>query len=126
MKRFLSVLAVAAVATLAAHASHAASMGGGKPVTLKGEIVDMGCYLGHEAKGEKHKSCATKCISGGMPMGLLATDGTLYLLTLSHDTADPFNQAKALAGDLVEVTGSVMARGGIKALEVDAVKLAKK
>ncbi len=125
MKRVLTVLVLAALSTLAVSRSHAAPAGPPKPVTMKGEIVDMGCYLAHEARGEKHKSCAIKCISGGMPMGLLTADGKLYLLTMSHDSSDPFDQAKALAGSMVELTGPIMERNGVKALEVTAVKAAK-
>jgi hypothetical protein len=126
MKRPNLMLLLAAFALTTSVAAHAAgSMGAGKSVVVRGELVDMGCYLGHEAKGEKHKSCATKCIAGGMPMGLLTADGTLYLLTMSHDAADPFNRAKQLAGSMVDVTGPVLERSGVKALEVDAVKAVK-
>jgi hypothetical protein len=92
-----------------------------KAITLKGEIVDTGCYLGHEAKGADHKSCALQCIAGGMPMGLLTADGTVYLMTMSHASADPYNKAKEMASLMVEVTGPVHERGGMKAIEVTAV-----
>jgi hypothetical protein len=90
--------------------------------TITGEVVDTGCYLGHAARGEKHVSCATKCINQGMPMGLLTSTGTLYLLTLNHDNADPYNALKAMAGKMVSVTGTIMARGGIKAIDVTEFK----
>ena len=93
-----------------------------KQVTIKGEIVDTGCYLGHGARGEKHKGCASKCIAGGMPMGLLTSDGTLYLLTLDHDNADPYNQAKDMAAQTVEITGTMLSRSGMKAIDVSGVK----
>jgi hypothetical protein len=92
-----------------------------KPVTLKGEIVDMGCYLGHGAKGADHKACALKCIAGGMPMGLLTADGKLYLLTMDHDNADPFNKAKDMASMNVDLTGMVMDKGGMRAIEVTGI-----
>lgn len=93
-----------------------------KEVTITGEIVDMGCYLSSDAMGAGHQSCATKCISNGMPMGLLTKDGTLYLLTVSHDNADPFNQAKQWAAEQVTVTGPEFRRNGMRAIEVDQVK----
>ncbi len=101
-------------------AKHAAE----QPVTVQGEIVDLGCYLGHEAKGKDHQSCAQKCLANGMPMGLLTSDGKLYLLTVSHESADPFNQAKQWAAEQVVVTGPVLERAGLKAIEVDQVKKA--
>ena len=92
--------------------------------TLTGELVDTGCYLGHGARGAKHVEYATKCINGGMPMGLLTSDGTLYLVTLNHDNADPYNHLKAMAGKTVSVTGTVMARNGMKAIDVTEFKSA--
>ncbi|SYZ74152.1 exported hypothetical protein [Candidatus Zixiibacteriota bacterium] len=90
--------------------------------TLTGELVDMGCYTSMGAKGADHKSCALKCIKGGMPMGLLTSDGNLYLLTMSHDNADPYNNAKTMAADQVSVTGPTFVKNGIKTLEVDEIK----
>ena len=92
--------------------------------TLTGELVDTGCYLGHGARGAKHVECATKCINGGMPMGLLTSDGSLYLLTMNHDNPDPYNQLKTMAGKTVSVTGMVMTRGGMKGIDVASFKAA--
>ena len=92
-----------------------------KSRTLTGEIVDMGCYLGREAKGADHRSCALKCVAGGMPMGLLTADGSLYLLTMNHENADAYNKAKEMAGLAVEVTGPVFERDGIKALDLVSI-----
>ena len=90
-------------------------------VTLKGEIIDTGCYLGHGAHGEKHKECALKCASNGMPIALLVKD-KLYLLTPNHDDADPFNKAKEWAGEMVEASGTLMEKGGITAIDLTAIK----
>jgi hypothetical protein len=127
MKRTTPAVVLLAALTLAgALAAWAASPeAAAKPVTLRGEIVDMGCYIGHEARGEKHRSCATKCIAGGMPMGLLTADNTLYLITLSHEDAAPYSAAKTLAGTMVEASGTVSTRGGVKALDLTAIKAAK-
>ena len=46
-----------AVAQQAHPAQKAAKPAAEKTVT--GELVDMGCYVGHGAKGEKHVDCAT-------------------------------------------------------------------
>jgi len=92
--------------------------------TLKGEVVDTGCYMGHEAHGEKHKECAAKCIANGMPMALLTDNGELYLITQNHDNLDAYNQCKDMVSQIVEVTGPVMSRRGMKAIQADAVKAA--
>jgi len=123
MKRIWSVLAVAAAVAcfgfgvVSAEEKKAAGHEA-KPATISGELVDMGCYVGHGAAGEKHADCASKCIAGGMPMGLLTKEGNLYLLTMSHENADPYNKLKAMAGKQVKVTGPASERAGIKTLEV--------
>jgi hypothetical protein len=99
------------------------SMSSGLSTTITGELVDLGCYLGHGAKGAAHKDCAAKCISGGMPMGVLTPEGSLYLLTMSHSNADPFTKAKGMAAETVKITGAVSKRDGMQAIEVDAVEL---
>lgn len=92
-----------------------------KITVLTGEVVDTGCYLGHAARGEKHVECATKCINGGMPMALLTKEGTLYLLTMNHENADPYNSLKGMAGKTVSVKGAVMQKGGMKGIDVAEV-----
>lgn len=129
MKR-ITVLLVALILPVAAfqaaadkgegHGAHKANT----QKTITGEVVDTGCFMSHGGRGAKHADCATKCIAQGMPMGLLTSDGTLYLLTLNHDNADPYNELKEMAGKMVSVTGSTMTRGGMKGIDVAAVKAA--
>ena len=95
-----------------------------KPATMSGELVDMGCFVGHGASGEKHTECAAKCIAGGMPMGLLTKEGNLYLLTMAHGNADPYNKLKEMAGKQVKVTGPANERAGMKTLEVASAESA--
>jgi len=84
----------------------------GKPVTVVGEIVDFSCYLQLGKHGEAHRSCGQKCALAGQPIGLLAKDGTLYMLMPEeHDPRrDGGVDAKAAAADhmghIVEVNGT--------------------
>ena len=83
--------------------------------TLKGEVVDLMCYLDHGAKGEKHKGCATKCIKSGGPVGLLTPDGQVYLVIGDHK---PINDQLAdKAAETVTLKGKVVERGGMKMIE---------
>ncbi len=130
MKRWMGWVLVGAVMAFAAHSAMGAAVKAKpaaekKPQVLIGEVVDTGCYGGHGARGEKHKECATKCISEGMPMGLLTKDGKLYLLTMNHDNTDPYNKAKEMAASMVAVTGPVMEAGGMRMIEVDEIKPAQ-
>lgn len=95
-----------------------------KVSTLQGEMLDMACYMAHEGKGAKHAKCAEMCIKGGAPLGLLTTDGKVYLLVNDHGNEKAFAEAKLLAGANAKVTGKVVSRGGVQAIVVaKAVKL---
>jgi hypothetical protein len=87
----------------------------GQTQTIKGEIVDLMCYLDHGAKGEKHKSCAEKCIKSGGPVGLLTADDQLYLVIGEHK---PMNKELApKAAQTVTLKGKVVERNGMKMIE---------
>lgn len=90
-------------------------------ITVQGEVLDLACYIAHEAMGADHAGCAKSCVKAGQPMGLLAEDGTVYLLYAGHKDSSGFEQAKEHAGEKVVVTGKDATRGGIKAIEVNSV-----
>ena len=91
-------------------------------VSVQGEVLDMSCYIAHGAQGDDHAGCARKCAKAGQPMGLLASDGTVYLLYAPHDDASAYEQTKDFAGQQVEVTGKPATNAGIKGIEVQGVK----
>src|SRR5713101_3148187 len=74
-------------------------------ITLRGEIVDLACYIGHGAKGPEHQKCAAKCAELGQPLGLLSTDGKLYILVADHQDPSALLRARKLAGEQVEMSG---------------------
>lgn len=90
--------------------------------TVKGELLDLACYMTHGAKGPKHKECAEKCVKGGQPMGILTDNGDVYLLVENHNNPDPYAEAKNHAAETIEVSGSLNERGGVKAITVESVK----
>lgn len=93
----------------------------GPEVTVKGEVLDLACYLAHEAKGPEHQKCALKCAEMGQPIGLLTGDGKVYLLVADHADQSAFEQAKKLAGEKVTIVGPVAGRAGMEALTVHKV-----
>ena len=81
---------------------------------LTGEIVDLMCYIDHNATGEKHASCGEKCIKGGGPVGILS-EGKAYLVVGAHK---PMNDELApLAGKTVTLKGKMASNGGMSMLE---------
>lgn len=94
----------------------------GQGVTVRGEILDMACWVAHEGKGPKHAACAQKCLKEGQPMGLLTQDGTVYLLFGDHADTSAYSQARGLGAKNVEIRGEVTDRAGIHGLTVKSVK----
>ena len=92
--------------------------------TVSGEIIDFSCYLQIGKHGDKHRDCAQKCFRNGQPIGLLAQDGTVYMLMEEEhdprrDGAGTFrNAAIEHAGHIMEVTGTAWSLGGYHALYV--------
>ena len=92
---------------------HAGDTAASKEVT--GEVVDMMCYVDHNAVGEKHgQSCGAKCIKSGGPVGIVS-DGKAYLVVGEHK---PMNDQLAdYCGKTVTLKGKMAERGGVAMIE---------
>jgi hypothetical protein len=97
----------------------------GKAAKVTGEIVDLSCYLQLGKHGEKHVACGKKCLTAGQPIGLLAKDGTVYMLMEEeHDprrdgqTASFRKAATDHLGHIMEVTGTESMVRGYRAIYV--------
>ena len=117
MKRLLSMW-IAAVVIAAAGATIAGVAKAEGAKTIRGELLDLTCYMGHGAQGTKHQECATMCIKEGLPMGLLTKEGAVYVIVEDHDNKDAYQSLKGLAAEQVEVTGEVAEKGGIRSISV--------
>ena len=105
----------AATFLLAGLGAAAPSLRAADAQTIKGEVVDLMCYLDHGAKGDKHAGCAKKCIESGGPVGILTADDQLYLVIGDHK---PINDKLAAhAAKTVTLKGKVVERNGIKMIE---------
>ena len=108
----LSLIAAAPlVAPFGAGSAHAAD-------TVTGEVLDLACYIGKGAKGPAHRRCAQTCAEHGMPLGLLAEDGKVYVLYPKHGKEDGFEAVKKLAGSNAKLTGKFADKDGLLGMEV--------
>ena len=115
IKTSMVALALGAGLAVSALSLGAEEKSGGATQSIKGEVVDLMCYLDHGAKGEKHKGCASKCIKSGGPVGLLTADNQLYLVVGDHK---PINEELAdKAAQTVTLKGKVVERNGMKMIE---------
>jgi len=80
--------------------------------TLSGEIIDPKCYFGSMKPGEgkPHKSCASLCLSGGIPaMYVTQNEQGLadYYLLLGEDKRPVNNDILKYVSDPVSISGRV-------------------
>lgn len=98
----------------------------GTRIQVKGEIIDTWCYYsgvmgGPDAvTGSAHHTCAMWCSAGGIPVGLLTEDGTVYMvLKIADDTQSARGDTMLrLASHSVEADGIAYERDGINYLVV--------
>ena len=103
------------VAFVSAHEHDADKAGAaGTDKTVTGEVVDLMCYLDHEAMGDQHSACAGKCIKGGGPAGIVS-EGKAYLVVGEHKAIN--EELAPLAGKTITVKGKLAERGGLAMIE---------
>lgn len=114
---------------LAALAPPAIAKENGERITVTGEAIDTWCYYsgvmgGPDAVvGSAHHTCALWCSAGGIPVGLLAEDGTVYMVLKieSDDTSNGGDTQLSVASHSITADGTYYARDGINYLVVSKV-----
>lgn len=124
MRQIFSHVLIPAAATLclAAAAVDAASTKKETAFSVKGEVVDLACYLADgKKKGETHEACAHECINAGNPVGLLTSGGKLYLL-LGRDMKPANDQLAPYAAKQVRIKGKKCSRGEMAGVIVESIE----
>ena len=124
--RTSALLSAAVGLAMSAGASAAAE---GEAITVKGEMIDTWCYLSgvmgppDTVVGSAHHTCALWCSAGGIPVGLLAEDGTIYMVLKIEDDDELAggDTALRLAAHTIEAEGMVYKRDGLNYLVVSKV-----
>ncbi|MBM2577329.1 hypothetical protein JQC91_13550 [Jannaschia sp. Os4] len=113
-------------AALLAAPAHAAT---GERVQVTGEVIDTWCYFsgvmgGPDAVvGSAHHTCALWCSAGGIPVGLLAEDGTVYMVLKIEGDDDTAGGDTLLniASHTVTADGMLYVRDGLNYIVVEEV-----
>jgi hypothetical protein len=92
----------------------------GQEIVVRGEVLDMTCYIGKNSSGPEHAQCARDCIRKGLPVGLKSEDGNIYLLVgekqaLNAELAD-------YAAKTVTIRGKKTIRDGFAQLQVKEIR----
>jgi hypothetical protein len=95
----------------------------GKLITMTGTVVDTGCYISHDSKGESHAKCAEACAKNGVPLAIVDEHGTVFMpIAVEHKDQNaklmPFIEKR------VKVTGTIMEKGGLKGIALKTVEAA--
>ena len=119
MKRILTTTVVLALfaGPLAAQGHMATA---GNEVTITGQVIDLNCHTTNGASGPSHKACALACAKAGVPLGILASDSTIYV-PVSSKPGDPQNSK--LEGK-VTVTGTHRFVSGLHTIQIKTVATA--
>ncbi|NJM81397.1 MAG: hypothetical protein HC844_01920 [Tabrizicola sp.] len=125
MRGFIRALAMAAIPLLPG----AARADEGQRVTVTGEFIDTWCYFsgvmgGTDAVvGSAHHTCAMWCSAGGVPVGLLAEDGTVYMvLKVGEEAATNGGQLLlSMASDTITADGMLYTRDGLNYIVVTEI-----
>lgn len=130
MRKPLSILRRAAwPAILALLSAVPGSAAEGERMTVTGELIDTWCYYsgvmgGPDAVvGSAHHTCALWCSAGGIPVGLLAEDGTVYMVLKVGDDANTNggDTLLSMASDTITADGLVYRRDGLNYIVVEKV-----
>jgi hypothetical protein len=94
---------------------------GAQEILVTGEVLDMTCYIAHNLSGPDHAECARVCIRNGLPAGIKAQDGKVYLLT-----GEPGHSVNAELADyaakIVTIKGKQSVRDGFAQLQVEEIR----
>jgi hypothetical protein len=99
------------------------SRGAGKPITVKGYVLDSACAFTKGLRKPISKECATACAKAGSPLVILTDDGTIYW-PIAHTTPSSGQNEKLLpfAGQEVTASGKGFQRGGSSALVIEKIE----
>jgi hypothetical protein len=90
-------------------------------ILVTGEVLDMTCYIAYNLSGPDHAECARVCIRNGLPVGIKAQDGKVYLLTGEHGLSINAELAD-YAAKIVTIKGRQTVRDGFAQLQVEEIR----
>jgi len=117
-----NTLLVIAMSTLLAGTALLRAQPKGERITVKGEVVDLWCYLEGGDRGPAKKQCATACAKAGNPIGILDSAGNLYVAAGLKDHQPAQTMLMNRMSDEVTATGTVVKKGGVQMIYIDTVK----
>jgi len=94
----------------------------GPTITVKGEAVDLWCYMEGGDRGPAKKACATACAKAGNPIGILDARGNVYVAAGLQDHQPARDLLLEKMDEQVTVSGTLVTKGGVKMLFIKSVQ----
>ena len=94
----------------------------GETVKVKGEVVDLWCFLEGGDRGADHKQCAISCAKAGNPIGLVTEKDEVYVLVGIKDHQPGKDVLIDKMAETVTVEGTLVKKGGTQVIYVSSVK----
>ena len=94
----------------------------GETVTVKGEVVDLWCYLEGGDHGADHKKCAVACAKAGNPIGLVTEKDEVYVMMGLKDHQPGKDLLIDKMAETMTVEGTLVKKGGVQVIYVSSVK----
>jgi hypothetical protein len=91
--------------------------------SVTGEIVDPKCYFGvmKPGEGKAHRSCAIRCIAGGIPP--VFNTNSDYFLLMNEKNEVLHSEVSNVVGDKLTLTGKVVTWNDWKILQVESSQI---
>jgi len=95
----------------------------GKPISVKGYVLDSACAFTKNLDKPISRECAVACAKAGSPLVILSDDGTIYW-PIADTTPSSGQNEKLLpfAGKKVTASGKLFQRGGSSALVIEKIE----
>ena len=91
--------------------------------TVEGLVRDIACPLQNKKSTSTSysKECITTCLKAGSPLGILTSEGDVYVPVTQSMPDMGQNALKAYVGEHVKATGKVFLRNGTHAIEISEI-----
>ena len=92
-------------------------------LTVEGLVRDIACPLQNQKSTSTSysKACITTCLKAGSPLGILTSDGSVYIPVTESMPDTGQNALKPYVGQHVKATGKLFLRNGTHAIEISEI-----
>jgi hypothetical protein len=92
-------------------------------LTVEGLVRDLACPLQNKKSTSTSysKDCIATCLKAGSPLGILTSDGAVYVPVTQSMPDMGQNALKPFVGEHVKATGKVFLRNGTHAIEISEI-----